>query len=503
MSVVRAVEGARLMYARILQLFGHGVVYGIGSVASKVIAIVLLPIIIRYLEPQSYGIAEVVMMLVLFSSAIIKLGLQNAMMRFYYDSPEHERDDVGMRVVRTTIAVLLLSLVVGSAIMFAFDSQIAGFFLNDSERADLVWYAILGLWSSVLFATITATFRLQKRPGAFLRISLGNVIASAALTLYFVTELRLGVRGLLLGNFLGYLVMVPIAGWMQRAYLVPRIDRSLVAPMLRFALPTIPIAVAFQSLTLIDRTVLSRGAGLDELGVYGLAARFAAVVLIVVTALQLSWQPFAYSIKDDDEARRSYSLVTTWFVAGIGWMVAGMALLADPVVRALTVPTYYDATVLVPMLALAAGIYGLYFLVGIGASRVKRTGWHAAVAMGAVAVSLIANVLLVPQYGARGAAIAAVLANSTLAGLMLIRSQYVFRVDYELLRIMRPIVLVALALVAAYTLPTGTGLDSWGTRLALALLWPVALVATGFVTAPERERILRLITRRRGRAGAA
>jgi O-antigen/teichoic acid export membrane protein len=497
------------MYARILQLFGHGVVYGMGSVASKVIAIVLLPIIIRYLEPQSYGIAEVVMMLVLFSSAIIKLGLQNAMMRFYYDSHDHERNgdqhEVGVRVVRTTFAVLLLSLLVGSVVMFAFDNQIAEFFLNEADRADLVWYAILGLWSSVLFATITATFRLQKRPGAFLRISLGNVIASAALTLYFVTELRLGVRGLLLGNFLGYLVMVPIAGWMQREYLVPRIDRALVRPMLRFALPTIPIAVAFQSLVLIDRTVLSRQAGLDELGVYGLAARFAAVVLIVVTALQLSWQPFAYSIKDDDEARRSYSIVTTWFVAGIGWMVAGMSLLADPVVRALTVPAYYGATVLVPMLALAAGIYGLYFLVGIGASRVKRTGWHAAVAGGAVAVSLVANLLLVPQYGARGAAIAAVLANCTLAGLMLIRSQHVFRVDYEVLRILRPIVLVALALVAAYTLPTGTGIASWGTRLALALLWPVALVATGFVTAPERERIIRLVSRRRGRgsAGAA
>ncbi|MCB0877925.1 MAG: lipopolysaccharide biosynthesis protein [Thermoleophilia bacterium] len=483
------------MYSRILQLAGHGVVYGIGSVASKVIALLLLPIIIRYLEPSSYGKAEVVMTLVLFTSALVKLGLQNAMMRFSYDAPEHERDDVAARVVQTTLALTLMSLVVFGGILLAFDSQVAQFFLGDPDVTDLVWYAVLGLWTSVLYATITATFRIQKRPGAFLRASLGNVIASAALTLYFVTELHLGVRGLLLGNFLGFLVVIPFAAWAQREWVLPRIDRALVRPMLLFALPTIPMAVAFQSLTLIDRTVLSRQAGLDELGVYGIAARFAAVVLIVVTALQLSWQPFAYSIEDDDEARRSYAIVTTWFAAGMGWIVSGMALLADPVVRTMTVPAYYDAAHLVPLLALAAGIYGAYFLVGIGTSRVKRTTWHILVASSAVAVSLVANMTLVREYGATGAAIAAVLANTTLAVAMLIRSQYVFRVDYELLRLARPIALTAIALVACYLLPTGTGLESWGSRIAVALAWPLALAASGFATAPERARIARLMRR--------
>lgn len=489
------------MYARILQLVGHGAAYGIGSVASKLIAIALLPIVIRYLPPQSYGLAEVVTMLVLFTSAIVKLGMQNAMMRFFYDVPEDSRDAVGERVVRTAFAVTLLSLLAGVALLLAFDRPIASFFLNDPDRADLVWLAAFGLWSSVTYATVTTTYRLEKRPGAFLKASLANVVASAVLMLWFVTELRWGVRGLLLGNFLGYLVVLPFAAWTQRRYLLPRIDRSLLQPMLRFALPTIPIAVAFQALVLIDRTVITRVVGLEELGIYGLAARFAAVVLIVVTALQLSWQPFAYSIADDDEARRSYAIVTSWFVAGMGWMVAGMALLADPVVRVLTVPAYYEATRLVPLLALAAGVYGLYFLVGIGASRVKRTGWHAAVAGGAVLVSVVANVLLVPALGALGAAVAAILANATLAGLMLLRSQRVFHVDYEVGRLARPVLLLAAAIAAAYLLPTGTGIDSWATRLGAAFAWPVALVASGFVTAPERQRITRLVQRQRGKAG--
>ena len=30
---------------------------------------------------------------------------------------------------------------------------------------------------------------------------------------------------------------------------------------------------------------------------------------------QLAWPPLAYSIRDDDEARRAYAVIVTWFVA--------------------------------------------------------------------------------------------------------------------------------------------------------------------------------------------
>lgn len=484
------------MYGRILQLAGHSVVYGLGSVAAKVIAIVLLPIIIRYLPPQSYGIAEAVLMIDLFAAALFRLGLQNAMMRFAYDAPAHERDDVQRRVIRTTIALTLISTLVGGLLLGLFAHPLAAFFLNDSRRDEFIWLAAFGMWTSVLYSTVTATFRIQKRPRAFLAVSIGNVVLSSVLSLLFITRLKWGVEGLLLGNFLGYLGMVPVAAFMQRSFMLPVIDTSLVRPMLRFAVPTIPIAVAFQSLTMIDRTTISRIAGLEDLGVYGVAARFAGVVMLVVTALQLSWQPFAYSIKDDGEARRSYAIVTTWFVAVMGWLVSGLALLADPVVHVLTVPAYFEAARIVPLLALAAGTYGMYFLVGIGASRVKRTGWHAAVAGGAVVVSLVSNVVLVPMFGVYGAAVSAVIANAALAGLMLVRSQHVFRVEYEFGRIARPVLLLAGALVLAYVLPTGAGADAWATRLVAALCWPLALLATGFVSTDERVRIGRLIRRR-------
>lgn len=94
-----------------------------------------------------------------------------------------------------------------------------------------------------------------------------------------------------------------------------------------------------------------------------------------------------------------------------------------------------------------------------------------------------------------GAAIAAVVANMSLVGLMIIRAQKVFYVKYEILRLLRPVLLLTAAIILAYFLPSGTGFLSWGSRLSIALLWPVLLVATGFISHDERVRIVKLMRR--------
>ena len=488
------------MYARILKLASHSAVYGVASVASKIVALLLLPLYTRYLTPTMYGTAEAVLTLDLFAAAFVRLGLQNAMMRFFYDVPPEERMTAGVRNVRIAMTLTVIMSLVGAGVLLLFDNQLAGFFLGRRDMTFFIKLAALGLVANILYSAVTATFRLQQRPAAFLGISLSNIVLSTALTFWFVTELKLGARGLLLGNFLGFLFMVPIAASMQRRFVKPLFDRALLKPMLLFALPTIPMAVAYQSLTLIDRSIIRHYDGLDSLGIYGLAARFSGVVMLVVTALQLSWQPFAYSIDDDGEAQRSFAVVTTWFAAVMGWLVAGLALLADPVVKLMAPPDYAQAADVVPLLSLATGIFGAYFLVGIGASRVKRTGWHVLVAFGAVAVSLVANLSLVPTFGVMGAAASAVAANLALTVFMLMRSQRVFRVDYEIARIARPVLLTVAAIVAAYLLPHGTDWESWASRGAVALAWPLLLVATGFVHGEEGARIKRLVTRRRAPA---
>ena len=103
---------------------------------------------------------------------------------------------------------------------------------------------------------------------------------------------------------------------------------------MRFGLPTMPAELSLYLLNFVDRIIIVRTVGLAEAGLYSLAVKFAQGINVLVRGFQLAWPPLAYSIRDDDEARRAYAAVVTWFVAGCAFVVTGMWLFSRWIVRA-------------------------------------------------------------------------------------------------------------------------------------------------------------------------
>src|SRR5918996_2916430 len=78
-----------------------GAAYTAASIASKLIAVALLPLYTRYLTLEDYGAAEVMFAVVVAASIVVRLGVIEALLRFYYE----EDEDPG-RVVATSFAAL-------------------------------------------------------------------------------------------------------------------------------------------------------------------------------------------------------------------------------------------------------------------------------------------------------------------------------------------------------------------------------------------------------------
>ncbi|HXS46230.1 MAG TPA: oligosaccharide flippase family protein, partial [Solirubrobacterales bacterium] len=88
-----------------------GAAYTAASVLSKLIAVALLPLYTRYLTPADYGAAEVMFAAVVSASIIIRLGIIEALLRFYYQAGEEPN-----QVVKTAFASLLWTTTIGLAI---------------------------------------------------------------------------------------------------------------------------------------------------------------------------------------------------------------------------------------------------------------------------------------------------------------------------------------------------------------------------------------------------
>ena len=463
-----------------------GAAYTAASILSKLIAVALLPLYTRHLTTADYGAAEVLFAAVVTASIVVRLGLLEAVLRFYY-----QEDEDPARIVGATFSGLFWFSGVGALVLLPFAGPLSEALL-DERAAGLVQISIGGLWVATMFEYLLTLYRLDERARAYFITTIANVTITIALTVVLVVGVGDGARGLLLGSYLTGAVFVAAMIFEQRRRLTLRIEVPLIRRLLRFGLPTMPAEVSLYLLNFADRIIIVRSLGLAEAGLYSLAVKFAQAVNVLVRGFQLAWPPLAYSIRDDDEARRTYATVITLFLAGCTWLVVGLWLLARYLLRFFAAPQFFDAYEVVGLIAAAVTLYSLYMVMVVILGRTGRTEYNFPAAIAALVSNVALNLLLVPPLGIVGAGLALVASYLAVIALMYWFTQRLFPVPYEWGRLAR-VLFAAAALVGLGELVMPTdGFGGLVGRLALALLYPLVLLGSGFFTAEERGWLARL-----------
>jgi O-antigen/teichoic acid export membrane protein len=468
-----------------------GAAYTAASILSKLIAVALLPLYTRYLTPADYGAAEAMFAAVVSASIVVRLGMIEALLRFYYKDGEDPD-----RVIATSFAATFWVATAAALIALPFAGQISEALLV-KPHPDLARISIGGLWVLTMFEYLLTLFRLEERARAFFLTTIVNVLVTIGLTVVLVVGQGEGARGLLLGSYASGAAFVLGLIVVHRRRLSLWIDRELLARLMRFGLPTMPAELSLYLLNFVDRIIIIRSAGsasagLAEAGLYSLAVKFAQAVNVLVRGFQLAWPPLAYSIRDDGEARRAYAAIVTWFVAGCAFVVTGMWLLSRWIVRALAAPEFFGSYKAIGLVSTAVTLYALYLVLVVILGRTGRTGFNFPAAIAALVTNVALNLALVPPLGIVGAALALVASYLVVLALMYSFTQRLFPVPYEWGRLAR-VVLVSAVLVGAGELlmPTAGAAGLLG-RAALFAAYPLALFASGFFTPGERVWLGRL-----------
>jgi O-antigen/teichoic acid export membrane protein len=470
-----------------------GAAYTAASIVSKLIAVALLPLYTRYLTPADYGAAEVMFAAIVTASIVVRLGLIEALLRFYYKDGEDPE-----RIVASTFAGLFWFATIGALIALPFATPIAEALLDPKhaaevgQMAELVRISIGGLWVLTMFEFMLTLFRLEERARAFFVTTILNVLVTIGLTVVLVVGAGEGARGLLVGSYASGAVFVLGLIVLQRRRLSLLFDGDLLRRLLRFGLPTMPAEVSLYLLNFVDRIIIVRYAGLAEAGLYSLAVKFAQGVNVLVRGFQLAWPPLAYSIRDDGEARRAYATVVTLFVSGCAFVVTGMWLFSRWIVRALAAPEFFASYEAIGLITTAVTLYALYMVMVVILGRTGRTEFNFPAALAALAANVVLNLLLVPPLGIVGAGLALVASYLVVVALMYVFTQRLFPVPYQWGRLAR-VVLTAAILVGAgeLLLPTSGALGLLG-RIVLFAAYPLVLYASGFFTPGERVWLARL-----------
>jgi O-antigen/teichoic acid export membrane protein len=476
--------------------------YQVADVVSKFIAVLLLPVYTRYIPPAGYGVVELLANGVILISILVRFGMIESFLRFYFSDEDQGRRDA---LARRSVAFLLASTTAVSVVLAVFASPLSKVVLGYHD-ATTFRIAVLGLWAFTNLEMAYALLRVEERLRTYAIASLINVALTVVSSVVLVVVLGKGARGLLLGNY-GASTVVLLGLWwtMRHRLLVGHRGAEAHGVLLRFGLPTVPAEASVYALSIIDRYYIFHHRSPTLAGLYSIAVKLAGAVAFIVRAFQYAWPPLAYSVRDDAEAARLYGLVTTYYLLVSGLVVAGLALLGRWIVRLLAAPAYFGAYRALPWVALGWALYGLWVVFLVIAGRAKVTTRNFPAALAGVVANVVLLLVLVPSLGIAGAGVALCGAYVVMIGVMHLLTRRAFAAAFEWRRLVQlAVVLGGMAAAGEELLPT-YGLLGFLSRCAVLAAMPLVLLGTGFIHPQERvqaQALLRRATRRVAREPA-
>ncbi len=383
------------------------------------------------LSSAGFGILELILTTVGLLGLVMNCGLNNAVQRYYWD-----KDTQSQQRPSIVSSGMAMQLFFGSVIV-VFGVLLLYFFYENIyvQKLPLTWVALISalllMFMSQWSQYILDVTRLHFSPWRFITISLISRIGSAFLGLFVVVYLGWGIDGFLSAQVLAILFVIPLALYLIRKDLTFKVEASWATELVRFGYPFIFAGLAYWLFGSMDRWMLAAFSSLDEVGVYSVSFRFASIVLLVSGAFSQAWSPIAMKIRTDapDSYRSIYAnvlllLMFLMFLMFLMLLVGGvLALFSGEVIGLIMTKEYMNSALPLSILCFGIVLQATQQVTAIGISIEKKTFLFARLAWITALVNFILNWLLIPKYGAVGAAWATTASYLVLTGSYLYYTQ--------------------------------------------------------------------------------
>jgi O-antigen/teichoic acid export membrane protein len=415
-------------------------------------AFITVPIYTRLFTPAEFGNYVLAVAAAEFLLLALIEGFGQGAIRFFSAYQRRSELSSYFAVLFSSVGMIMLVTTVASAALLVIFRP-----LISADLYPLLWAALALFVVNASFTTLTDVLRGQEKGRWYTVFSIIQSFGGIIFGLILVLGFGMGVGGLIWGQSLALLLLVIPLFWLSTHSVVVRpahFNRSNFRQIWKFAMPFTIANIAFWTLTLSDRYIVELFRGSYEVGLYSVATKISArTILLLVSLFILVPVPIICRLWEErgrPETEEALTAFTRMFFLMVIPAVAGLAVVAAPLVRLLADEAYFGGYRAIWLVACGSMALGLSELGRIGCLVTNRTLLIARNQCLAAGVGLILNFILVPVYGFMGAALSAAIAFSLLACLQAITSARFLTWRWPLMSLWR--VIVASAAMAASVL---------------------------------------------------
>jgi O-antigen/teichoic acid export membrane protein len=452
-------------------------VYGVSDFSFKLLAFAVFPIYAHVFSVRDFGIIELVTVSSGLLSMLCGLGLNNAVQRFYWEpgtSRERQSTIVTMGLLlQGGVSMILVALTLVG--LYPFRHEL------DTDYG-IPWVvtvlAICSIVPSIALQFVLDVLRLHFSPWRFTAVAFLRNALGTAVGLILILAFGFGISGIFIGTIAAVTLAFPLGLWMIARDLHSKLDWEIVRTLFEFGYPFIFVGVAYWIFGSLDRWMLAELSSVENVGLYGIAFKFATVVMFVNTAFGQAWSPWAMKVRAEriDYLKVYSRVLSLWFLT-LTLVGCILSLFSKELLILTTPEPYWPAANILVIAIMGVVFLGTTQVTALGISIEKRTRIFAVTAWLAAGANFLLNLLLIPDFGALGAAAATSLTYLGLSGTYLYWTQKLHPMPLEWPR------LYGIFLVGILTIPIAWVLNREETGLLMILVKmviPICLIVVAW-----------------------
>lgn len=416
----------------------------IGSFSSRILTFLLVPFYTSILTTEEYGIYDLVISAVNLIFPVVSLLISEAVVRFALDRNSNKAK------------IFTLSLIVTAIEMVVFLCFSPLILLSSTLKNYYFFFVLYFITHSIYMLVFQFVRGIEKMKQYAIAGALSTMLV-ILLNILLLAVFRIGLTGYFVANiassFIGSVYLF-LKCRLYR-YIVPlhKEDKALLVSMLKYSVPLIPNGLSWWINTSSDKFFITYYFDAGASGLYAVAYKIPSLLTTFTNIMLNAWQISAVEDFGTEKATKFYTKIYNYYFTVTASMVAVIIAFTKFLSGMLFQKEFFEAWVFVPILMAAYFFHDLSAFIATIYTTAKKTKMLSyTTALGAV-INVILNFLLIPKWGAVGAAGTTLISYFIVWGIRMIHSRTLMKLEYSYCLDILSMILLGAEIAVIYLLP--------------------------------------------------
>jgi O-antigen/teichoic acid export membrane protein len=267
----------------------------------------------------------------------------------------------------------------------------------------LLFLSLLSASLSPLYLFYQQWLRCKQDSISYVTNSFLCFAISTILSIIAISYLKLGVLGMILSTTITSLIFFLYSMLKFLPYVQLGLNLKVVKEAYLYSLPLVPHSLTGYLSVMLDRVMLNKLIGPEQLGFYSIANQYGSILSFVTTSINQAFSPWMMEEvsagRKQNQSMSQFAYITTILTCIVAFLIT---LYSPDLIRLMATESYKDSWQPVILISFGYVFNGLYYFFS-STLFLSHTNYVMSISIVTLIVNLLLNTLLIPSMGIIGA----------------------------------------------------------------------------------------------------